>query len=88
MQYGMHTHASCRTWTHKIQPSGSLLKRTVSHYLNLIPLIFACTALFNQTSFAAVTPGAIPGTFNVNESGAATCNIPLSIAPGTGGMGN
>jgi len=47
--------------------------------------VFALLVLC-QSATAAIVPGAIPGDFGVNESGATTYRIPISVPPGAAGM--
>lgn len=94
MKYRMH--ARCHESAGNIIEAIACLNRshtsryssTTADTLRTLIVFFALalSSVFAQSSFAALTPGATPGSFSVSESGAASYSIPLAIAPGTGGM--
>ena len=95
MKNQMHSHARCHESAgNVIEPAtrfnSSHTSRNCSKVVDTLrTLIIFCTlavSVFAQSGFAATTPGATPGSFSVNESGAASYSIPIAIPPGTAGL--
>ena len=96
MKRQMHLHARRRESANNVFKTISRFNRSytfrscpqVTDTLRTL-IIFLCSiavSFFAQCSFAATTPGATPGSFSVNESGAASYSIPIAIPPGTAGI--
>ncbi len=96
MKNRMHLSARCHALARSVKEAITSLNRNSSFILcpdaaNIKRILvqflgFALFTVFAHNSFAALTPGAIPGSFSVSESGAASYSISIAVPPGTGGM--
>ena len=87
-----HTHRMLFPFlkTHRlaVTVSSLLLIYSFSHstFIPIFEDIFFPTTVIQSTHSSTTVMGHTAGEFNVNESGAATYSIPITVSPGTAGM--
>ena len=96
MKNGMFLRAQSHESARSVRVIQACFSRSLTSWhslkaANILPILIkfiglALSVVITQSSFAALTPGATPGSFNVSESGAANYSIPIAMPPSTAGM--
>ena len=96
MKNGMFLRAQSHESARSVRVIQACFSRSLTSWhslkaANILPILIkfiglALSVVIAQSSFAAPTPGATPGSFNVSESGAANYSIPIAMPPSTAGM--